>query len=356
MTKSLNKEIIEIVENIQNINGKPYIVGGYVRDYIMGIKSRDIDIEVFNVSKNEFEEKIVSKYNLQPQGKFGVYKKDDFSFSLPRMETKIGTKHKDFEIEVNPFITIEEAIQRRDFTVNSLMYDLQKHVVIDKVNGLKSINEKELIAVSNKFSEDPLRVLRGVRFASTHGFDIEEKTFMMMKNIAPQLEFISINRINDEMVKILTGKYFKEKNSYLIEILSIFLKRDFKKTMNKNLNFKENNFLLNLAILFDGNNQLVNKVINKKEIVKYIINIEQIEKLNSFDQVKKLKNNQDEYLEYLETIDERNYLIRKKEYHKITKLLNTYNGKYFIDKGIEPRKIKEVQRELILKKMEKNEM
>lgn len=161
--------LTKIFNTIQENNGRAYLVGGFVRDWVMSNgKSleeesyKDIDIEVFGLSYEKLEQ-ILSKFGkVDLVGKsFGVLKLTTFSgvdydFNLPRRDSKNGIGHKGFDVVVDHTLSIEEAASRRDFTINSMSIDIDGNL-IDPFNGKEAIKYGLLIPTSKAFSEDSLR-------------------------------------------------------------------------------------------------------------------------------------------------------------------------------------------------------
>ena len=195
----------KIIQAITKAGGKPYKVGGCVRDKILGVDSKDIDIEVFGLDK----EKLISI--LSQFGKvdavgvsFGVIKlttKDqDYDFSLPRTDKKVSEGHNGFEITVDHTLSLFEAAKRRDFTINAISEDFEGNLY-DPHNGISDLKAKRLIATSDQFGEDPIRVLRGMRFCAIMKLEADDRTLGMCKEIYSEAHTIDLNRINGEFVK-----------------------------------------------------------------------------------------------------------------------------------------------------------
>lgn len=216
---------IEWINNLRSKSKEIYLVGGGVRDYFLNKKSKDIDILVCGLYYSEIVE-ILSKYgDIKEVGKnFGIIKFKPINWiggyidiSIPRTEKKSGNLHRDFDVITNPFIPIEIELNRRDCTLNSIAVSLSGEI-IDPFNGLKDIENKLIRATSKKaFSEDPLRMLRAIQFASRFQFKIEEKTFKMISENKSDIKSITGERIIEELDKIffkgdiqLGLKLFKE--------------------------------------------------------------------------------------------------------------------------------------------------
>lgn len=186
-------------------SGTAYFVGGFVRDKIMKHENKDIDIEVHGISADILEDILDSIGKRMEIGEsFGIYGIKGYSLdiALPRKEHLCGKGHRDFDIDVDPFIGTEKAALRRDFTINALMENIITGEVIDHFGGISDINDKIIRHVSDKtFSEDPLRVLRSAQFAARFEFSIADETLLLCRNI--DLSTLSKERIEAELVKAL---------------------------------------------------------------------------------------------------------------------------------------------------------
>lgn len=199
-----SKKLIEkIAKKIQEKGGRIYYVGGYVRDKELGIENKDIDVEMYGI---DFEEitSILSEFGkIDLVGaSFGIYKIQgiDIDFCFPRRETQIGKGHKDFEVSIDPYISTEDAARRRDFTINSIMQDVNTGELVDNFGGIEDLDKKIIKHIDDKtFIEDPLRVLRACQFAARLGFDIDEKTILLCKTL--DISTLPQERIYEEVKK-----------------------------------------------------------------------------------------------------------------------------------------------------------
>lgn len=196
-------EIKEMAEKIEEAGGRLYLVGGAVRDHLLGRENHDEDYCVVGIEEKEFQE-------LFPQaikrGKsFGVYDLEEKEFALARKEIKTGEGHQAFKIETASDITIEEDLKRRDITINAIARDALTGEYKDPFGGREDIQKKIIRATTKAFQEDPLRVYRVARFAATLQFEVEAQTLKMMKQIEPELKTISKERIYEELKKALKG-------------------------------------------------------------------------------------------------------------------------------------------------------
>lgn len=190
MDDELNRNIQiskEIAQEVKDKNGRMFYVGGYVRDQIMKKENKDIDVEVFGLSLKQLTE-IISKYGVVNQigVSFGILKVHglNIDFGMPRKENSIGSKHKDFEINIDPNMSILEACKRRDFTMNALMQDVLTGEMIDYFNGIQDIQNMVIKHVDETtFIQDELRVLRACGFAARFNFKISENTLALCKKL-----------------------------------------------------------------------------------------------------------------------------------------------------------------------------
>lgn len=193
--------INEIAKKIEQAGGCLYIVGGSIRDKILGKKSKDEDYCVTGISKEKFT-KIFPEARWQGKA-FGVFILENKEFAMARKEEKSGEGHKAFTITTSQNITIEEDLKRRDITINAIAQNVLTGEIIDPFEGKKDIENKKIKAVSNAFCEDPLRVYRVARFAAELEFEVEEQTLEMMKKLRNELTTLSEERVFEEFRKAI---------------------------------------------------------------------------------------------------------------------------------------------------------
>lgn len=222
----MNNEIKEILNKIISYGFSAYIVGGYVRDYLLNKETKDIDIATSALPKDLKEIFADEEIKITAYGSIKLVK-NGYSFD-------ITTFRKDLEYKDNTLVSIEyidnieEDIQRRDFTINALYMDVNEKIY-DKVNGINDINKKIIKVINDdynqKFQEDSSRVIRALRFMITLDFSIDNGV----------LEYIHLNKkklkfnktiLKEELSKMLTSenvvKYFEYlKNIQLLDILKI---------------------------------------------------------------------------------------------------------------------------------------
>ena len=216
--------LLDIFYNIVENEGYPYIVGGAVRDYLLGVPVRDFDIEVHGISADLLIS-ILEQYGpVNKVGKsFGVIilqpkKERATEFSLPRRENKEGRGHKGFIVKVDPTMTPKEAAARRDFTINSMYLDPFTGEIHDPFHGQIDLEYGVLKKTSDAYREDPLRVLRGFQFAAR--FDLVATIHTLLDSIEMRDEYdtLSKERIWGEWWKWATkGKTLSNGLQWLVD-------------------------------------------------------------------------------------------------------------------------------------------
>ncbi len=199
------KVVYDVARLVREAGGRALVVGGAVRDSISGRAVKDIDIEVFNLSPDKLQEVLGRKYRLDLVGlSFGVLKLHhyDVDISLPRRESKHGSGHKGFEINSDPSLSVYEASLRRDFTINAIYHDPLEDRYEDPVGGMKDLETGTLRHVSEKFAEDPLRVLRGMQFIARFDLTPHPSTVEVCRKMTP--EGLPQERLFEEWAKLLT--------------------------------------------------------------------------------------------------------------------------------------------------------
>jgi len=203
---------------VEQEGGKALLVGGLVRDELLGLPSKDYDFEVFGLDQEKLKE-ILSRFgNVKEVGKqFGVLhiQELDWDIALPRREKKVREGHKGFDVVPDPSMTIEEAAKRRDLTINALSKDPLTGEIIDPLGGIADLKQGILrMADPNTFGDDPLRALRTAQFAARFNFDVDPETLEVVA--AQPIEELPGERILPEFSKmLLKGK----KPSKGIEVL-----------------------------------------------------------------------------------------------------------------------------------------
>lgn len=194
-----------IARLVDERGGRTFFVGGCVRDKLMGVQAKDLDLEIHGIEPACLRELLEGLGHCSERGaSFGILALDGYGLDIaqPRRERATGVHHKDFEVEINPFIGTREAAIRRDFTVNSLMEDVLTGEIIDHFNGVADLRAGVLRHVSKtSFVEDPLRVLRAAQFAARFEFAVAPETVSLCREM--DLTALSKERVMGELEKAL---------------------------------------------------------------------------------------------------------------------------------------------------------
>ncbi len=185
---------------------RSYLVGGCVRDALLGAAVKDFDLEVFGVRYEALVQALKRWGRADLVGRsFGVVKlttsDGTYDFSLPRRDSKIGAGHRGFVVEVDPDLNPKTASARRDFTINALMYDLRYDTLLDLHGGQADLKARILRHTSPAFSEDPLRVLRGVQFAARFDLTAAPETIELCRIMAASHNELAVERRREEWLK-----------------------------------------------------------------------------------------------------------------------------------------------------------
>ena len=184
------------------------LVGGAVRDLVMGRDNKDLDIEVFGITPSQVEAALATFGKVNAVGRsFGVFKVvvdgQDFDVSLPRRDNKVGQGHKGFEVQVDEGMTVQEAAARRDFTMNAMAIDLVTGEFHDPFNGVEDIHNRVLRHTSEHFAEDPLRVLRAMQFAARFNMTLAPETAALCRSLVGEAASLPVERVCGEWQKML---------------------------------------------------------------------------------------------------------------------------------------------------------
>lgn len=208
----LPQSVTELSNILIELGARPVIVGGYVRDFFMHHQSKDIDIEVYDIaSMDDLRSALKKLAPVYEVGKsFGVLKMRyggyDFDISLPRTETKTAKGHKGFDVHTNGHLSFKAAAVRRDFSINSIGYDIKTEHFLDPFEGQKDISNRVIRHVDDKgFVEDPLRVFRAVQFAARFNYTLHPNTLKLCQTMVKRemLSELPKERIFEEMKKLL---------------------------------------------------------------------------------------------------------------------------------------------------------
>ena len=206
MNESLPKDLGEILGSTPELE-RAFLVGGCVRDWLLGESQKDYDVEVFGLDYESLAKALRKwgKVDLVGQS-FGVIKlttqvRNTYDFSIPRKDSKRGVGHKGFAVTFEPNLTIEEAAARRDFTINAMMYDPREGKLLDPFGGEADLRNRILRHTSAAFPEDPLRVLRGMQFAARFDLTAASETIELSRTIRATYAELAKERVREEWFK-----------------------------------------------------------------------------------------------------------------------------------------------------------
>jgi len=202
--------LMPIFEAIKLSGGMPYLVGGCVRDMFLRTTLKDYDIEVYGLTLSKLNE-ILSKFsetvNIEKDCVIKIrYLDYDLDFALPRREIKEGDGHSDFKFLPDPFMLVEEASKRRDVTINSMLFNPFTKEIVDYHGGMRDLSLRLIRHTSDRFDEDPLRVLRIMQFAGRFDFGVAEETSKRCASLFDKFGTISVERVWIEFKKLLCSK------------------------------------------------------------------------------------------------------------------------------------------------------
>lgn len=193
----------DIARAARDRGGRALIVGGFVRDRLLGLDSREVDVEVFGLAEAELRQLLERIGRVEAVGQqFAVYKMGDVDVALPRRESKAGRGHRGFAVTGDPAMSYEDAARRRDFTINAISWDPLTDEYIDPFDGRGDLARRLLRVVDPRtFADDSLRVLRAVQFAARFALTADDATREICRNIA--LDDLPAERIWGEFEKLL---------------------------------------------------------------------------------------------------------------------------------------------------------
>jgi tRNA nucleotidyltransferase (CCA-adding enzyme) len=204
MSSQVPEKILRLARAVRDAGGRALLVGGCVRDRLLGRGVKDWDVEVYRIEPLALRALLERFGRVNVVGEaFTVYKLgQDLDVSLPRRERKTGRGHRAFYIEGDPSMSFADAARRRDFTVNAILEDPLTNEVIDPFGGRSDIEARRLRAVSPEtFVEDSLRVLRAAQFAARFDFRVDPETIELCRSI--DLTDLPAERVWGELEKIL---------------------------------------------------------------------------------------------------------------------------------------------------------
>lgn len=207
----LHPAVLSLVDAVRKAGGRVYMVGGTLRDFLLGKVYKDLDLLVTGLPQNDLMRLLRRRGRVQRVGQaFGVLKflprdwdGSPIDIALPRVETSTGVGHRDFEVAFDHTLPVETDLARRDFTINAMALDLLDERLIDPFGGYADLETRVLRQVSPlAFPEDPLRMLRGVQFASRFGLRVQPETHSAMTTHAASISTVAPERIAMELQKL----------------------------------------------------------------------------------------------------------------------------------------------------------
>ena len=193
----------DIARAVRDAGGRALVVGGWTRDRLLGLESKDLDVEVFGLPADRLRALLERFGRVEAVGEsFAVFKIGEIDVSLPRRESKTGRGHKGFTVEGDPTLSVEDAARRRDFTINAISQDPLTGEWIDPFHGRADLESRILRVVDPRtFPDDSLRVLRAVQLAARFELTVDEDTNALCRSIP--LDDLPPERIWGEIEKLL---------------------------------------------------------------------------------------------------------------------------------------------------------
>jgi tRNA nucleotidyltransferase (CCA-adding enzyme) len=203
---TLSPRALDIARAVREAGGRALVVGGWVRDHLLRIDSKDVDLEVFGLAAAGLRSLLERSGRVEAVGEsFQVYKCGDVDVSLPRRESKSGRGHRGFLVHGDPLMSVEEAARRRDFTINAISLDPLTGEFIDPFGGRTDLERRLLRVVDPAtFADDSLRVLRAVQFAARFELTMDDLAREICRAIP--LDDLPAERIWSEIEKLLTAR------------------------------------------------------------------------------------------------------------------------------------------------------
>jgi tRNA nucleotidyltransferase (CCA-adding enzyme) len=210
MRLALPAGLSRLLAALREAGGRPFVVGGAVRDALLNLPTEDWDVEVFGLAAEALEPLLASHGRVDAVGQaFRVYKLSGvegvpgvIDVALPRRDSKVAPGHRGIAVSGDPHLPVEEAARRRDFTINALMFDPATGELVDPWNGRADLAARVLRAVDPaSFGDDPLRALRAVQFAARFELRVDEATAALCASMP--LAELPAERVCGEIEKLL---------------------------------------------------------------------------------------------------------------------------------------------------------
>ncbi|MEE1869295.1 MULTISPECIES: polynucleotide adenylyltransferase PcnB [Pseudomonas] len=226
-----SRHAVSIVERLQNAGYQAYLVGGCVRDQLLGITPKDFDVATSATPEQvraEFRNaRIIGRRFKLVHIHFGREIIEVATFRANHPESEAEDTHTSSRNESgrilrdNVYGTLEEDAQRRDFTINALYYDPVSERILDYANGVHDIRNRLIRLIGDptqRYQEDPVRMLRAVRFAAKLNFGIEKHTVQPIRDLAPMLREIPAARLFEETLKLFLSGYAADTFEMLVDL------------------------------------------------------------------------------------------------------------------------------------------
>jgi tRNA nucleotidyltransferase (CCA-adding enzyme) len=210
VTIPLPEGVLLLADALRGAGGRPYVVGGAVRDALLGLPIKDYDLEVFGLPPERLREVLDGLGRVNAVGEaFAVYKvsglpgiEGSVDVAIPRRDSKVAAGHRGIAVSGDPGLSLAEATRRRDFTINALMLDPGTAEIVDPMGGRGDLTARRLRAVdAATFVEDPLRALRAVQFAARFELTVDPDTARLCASMP--LRELPAERIFGEIEKLL---------------------------------------------------------------------------------------------------------------------------------------------------------
>lgn len=243
MKFNVPKEVSRVTETLEKANFEAYLIGGCVRDILLGKTPKDWDITT-NANPDQIQELFEDTFYTNDFGTVGVVQETDndsvkvIEVTPYRTEATYSDARRPDSVEYSD--SLEEDLQRRDFTMNSIAYNVARETLVDPYKGQEDIIKKTIKAVGDptkRFEEDALRMLRAIRLSAELHFEIEENTREAIKKTANLLDKISVERIRDEFTRIVMSD---EPMSGLLEAQELGILKHFAPNLEEAMGVTQN--------------------------------------------------------------------------------------------------------------------
>ncbi len=274
---------LNFFRDVKKMNGIAYIVGGYVRDKLLGIINKDIDIEVFGLSEEALEQ-ILKKYgNFKKVGAFEIY--------LLNNSVEISLNNKIWSESTNEEV-LQESAKRRDLSINAIYFDPISGEIYDPMKGTKDIKDRLLrYCDDSTFMDDPVRILRVAYFYEKYGFEVKEELKELIKLNSEKILEVVEERIVTEFEKILSLKNPSKAFLFLKEMGVLEKIIGVNNNLEKFEKIKTKDKLVLWGILYKGGNSFPYYFMKDKKLIGELKSI-----LDNYEILRSLEKKFDIYL------------------------------------------------------------